>query len=314
MKSATAITLALLAWSTLGRAQAPSAMAKLGYPQMIVYNAKIVTMDDDSFEPRVGRIVQAMAVRDGKILSTGSNNDVRALAGPQTKILDLKGRTVLPGFTSTHEHPTSWAFVDPHAFLHVLPGDDVVITRWMDFKPPKEQLAQFDSTMREAVSKAKPGQWIMIEFNLGPDWQLQGPLGETINSSIKKEYLDVLAPNNPVIVKDGFIGAIVNQKAYDALHAVHPALLPAGPVPYANPVEGPNSFQTDRWFEPDAMFQGKLPVLADVLKSELELWASWGSRPSALRLIRTIFFRHWIISIDEERCPAALDGATWARL
>ena len=50
---------------------------RLGYPQMIVYNGKIVTMDDGSFESRVGTIVQAMAIRDGRILATGSNADIR---------------------------------------------------------------------------------------------------------------------------------------------------------------------------------------------------------------------------------------------
>ncbi len=39
-----------------------------------------------------------MAIRDKKVLAVGSNSDIRALAGPDTKIIDLKGRTVVPGF------------------------------------------------------------------------------------------------------------------------------------------------------------------------------------------------------------------------
>src|SRR5262245_51255641 len=80
--------------------------ARLGYPELVIYNGKIVSMDDTSFEPRVGTIAQAMAVRDSKILALGSDSDIRGLAGPQTRQIDLKGRTVLPGLMMTHEHPT----------------------------------------------------------------------------------------------------------------------------------------------------------------------------------------------------------------
>ena len=65
----------LICWIFLSArswAQSPPVAAQLGYPQMIVYNGKVVTMDDDSFESRVGTIVQAMAIRDGKILATGT--------------------------------------------------------------------------------------------------------------------------------------------------------------------------------------------------------------------------------------------------
>jgi len=137
-------------------------------------------------------------------------------------------------------------------------------------------LALFEPMMQEALSKAKPGQWIMITFNYGTDYEWSSQLRTIFQQSIKREWLDQMATNNPVVVKDGFINAVVNQKAYDALHAVHPAFLPAGPVPYINPGEGPHGFSTDRWFEPDAMFQGKLPQLAAILRNELELWTGWG--------------------------------------
>ncbi len=86
--------------------QQPDVASKLGYPDLVIYNAKIVTMDDPSFESTVGTIVQAMAVREEKILATGSTAEIRALAGPQTQQIDLRGRTVLPSFIMTHEHPT----------------------------------------------------------------------------------------------------------------------------------------------------------------------------------------------------------------
>src|SRR5690242_5105541 len=96
-------------------AQQAGIAGKLGYPQMIVHNAKIVTVDDPSFTNNVGTIAQAMAIRDGKVLALGTNAEMLALAGPQTKKIDLKGRTVLPSFILTHEHPTDWSFQEPRA-------------------------------------------------------------------------------------------------------------------------------------------------------------------------------------------------------
>src|SRR3990172_4075567 len=171
MRAKVALILGLMVASNLVWAQGNNVAAKLGYPQTIIYNAKIVTMDDASFTAQAGTIAQAMAIRDDKILSTGTNADIRALAGPQTKQIDLKGRTVLPNFIMTHEHPTDWAFQEPRAITHVLPNDDVIIHLWMPNLPPKEQLARFEPMMSAAISKAKPGQWIFLSFNYGPDYE-----------------------------------------------------------------------------------------------------------------------------------------------
>lgn len=238
---------------------------RLGYPQMIVYNGKIVTMDDDSFESRVGTIVQAMAIRDGRILATGSSAEIRALAGPKTKVIDAKGRTVLPSFIMTHEHPTDWVFQEPRAITHVLPNDNLVIHRWLPNLPPKNQLAQFDSTLRDAVSKSKPGQWILLSFNWGPEYEWSMEMGTLFGNSIKREYLNQLAPNNPVKVKDGFLTSVINQKVVDALAEVHPdlAALSQGD-PFLREVE------------PDVMFRNKTPLLAELLKAEMQLWVSYG--------------------------------------
>ena len=70
----------------------------LGYPDTIVYNANIITMDDASFSSSPGTIAEAMAIRDDKILALGSSKQMRSLAGPDTSQVDLNGRTVLPGF------------------------------------------------------------------------------------------------------------------------------------------------------------------------------------------------------------------------
>jgi len=253
----------------------------ISYPQTIVYNGKIVTMNDKSFTANVGIIAQAMAIRDGKILETGSNADIRALAGPQTKQIDVKGRTVLPSFILTHEHPTDWAFIEPQAFRHVLPNDDVIISRWLPNLTPKEQIARFDGIMKEAVGKAKPGQWIRVIPNWGPDYEWATEMQPLFNKSITKEYLDQLAPNNPVTVKNGFIGVMANGKAVEEFRKVHPDPQYYGPDQrYKNEVDqvkrARDRGSLGRPLDPDAMLHGKLPILAEILKAELELWASYG--------------------------------------
>src|ERR1700756_1719664 len=85
------------AWS-----QNANVAGELGYPDMILYNGKVVTMDDSSFGPEVGTSRQAMAVRNGRILMTGTSAQIQALAGSKTVKIDLKGREVLPSFTHTH--------------------------------------------------------------------------------------------------------------------------------------------------------------------------------------------------------------------
>ena len=67
-------------------------------PDLVLLNGKIVTVDPKE------SIVQALAVKFGRILSSGSGDDVEPMIGRETRVIDLKGRTVLPGFIDTHGH------------------------------------------------------------------------------------------------------------------------------------------------------------------------------------------------------------------
>ena len=70
----------------------------LAYPEMVLYNGQILTVDD-SFT-----IAEAVAVRGNKFLALGTNQRIRAMAGPETRQIDLRGKTVIPGFIDTHYH------------------------------------------------------------------------------------------------------------------------------------------------------------------------------------------------------------------
>ena len=66
---------------------------------LILLHGKIVTVDQNF------TIVEAVAIKKDKIIAVGSNKEIRKLADKQTKIVDLKGKTVIPGLIDAHAHP-----------------------------------------------------------------------------------------------------------------------------------------------------------------------------------------------------------------
>src|SRR5207237_7821199 len=83
-----------------GRSLVTAGINGLDYapPDMVLFNGKIATQDSKR------SIVQAIAIRDGNVLATGTNDQMKALAGKHTRSLDLGGRTVLPGLLDGHLH------------------------------------------------------------------------------------------------------------------------------------------------------------------------------------------------------------------
>lgn len=86
-------------------------------PDLILHNAKIVTVDEKF------TIVQAMAIKDGKILKTGSNEEVLKTKGTNTVVKDVAGKTVLPGLIDSHVHPAGAAM---HEFDHPIPAFETI--------------------------------------------------------------------------------------------------------------------------------------------------------------------------------------------
>jgi len=92
----------------------------IAFPDLILYNGKIITVDDYSLSNSLGRTVQAMAVREELIQALGASDQILRLAGPPTRKVDLRGRTVIPGMIQTHQH------------LH-----DSAVSRWTRENPEK---------------------------------------------------------------------------------------------------------------------------------------------------------------------------------
>ncbi len=66
---------------------------------LLLINGRIKTMDSSN------PLVEAVAIRNGVVVATGSNADVRTAAAPRSVEIDLAGRTATPGLNDAHAHP-----------------------------------------------------------------------------------------------------------------------------------------------------------------------------------------------------------------
>ena len=98
------VAIVMLAGQALRAQVSPAVAARLGFPQTIFYNGKIVSMDDPGYNTNPGRIYQAMAVKKGRIMGLGTTEQIRAMANSATKVIDVGGLTVLPGIVESHIH------------------------------------------------------------------------------------------------------------------------------------------------------------------------------------------------------------------
>lgn len=104
-------------------------------PDTILLDGKIVTADERN------TIHQALAVRDGRIVALGKSAAIKRLAGRQTRVVDLGGRTVIPGLIDSHMHAIRAALSY---------GTEV---HWFGTKSIEEALGR----LRDAARAAKPG-------------------------------------------------------------------------------------------------------------------------------------------------------------
>ncbi len=234
---------------------------------MIIYNGKLITMDDEGFNNQTGTIAEAMAVRDDTILAVGSNQEIRRLAGPDTEQIDLNGRAVLPGMILTHEHPTDWAWVEPLALNHVFPeGNDHMVIKFLE-GDAQTQLDTWDDVLAEAVREADPGQWILLSSDWGANFEYMPELFPTFLPAITTERMDAIAPNNPVRVKNAWVDGLVNTAALNEAKRVFPE----------QRVEGRgNRGPTGRQLEPDVILHNKVHLNAELLRAVMEMWAAHG--------------------------------------
>ena len=240
----------------------------VSYPDMILHNGKIATMDDKNRSSNPGTVVQALAIREGKILASGTNQQMLALKGPQTKIVDLKGRTVVPGIIDTHSH----------LFDYALDAQEQTAVRTRVRSKPGETWDSIKKRTLEAVkdmvAKKKPGEWVALDLpreGAGADGKnMDGIVAARRGLIVSRNELDAVGPNNPVYLKVRTT-SIVNSKAMDLVRSIW-----AGPMePDLMREDGFSSNTLNRIIGSDFLV-GSLEQLAQHYKEENLRWASYG--------------------------------------
>jgi predicted amidohydrolase YtcJ len=172
----------------------------LAYPDLIVYNGKVVTMDDKSFglNTSIGTVGQAMAVREGKILAVGTTGRVLQMAGPKTDKIDLMGRMVMPGIINTHDHIhndaiDAWIGQHPEAERENMSYYSVPLGR-----SEAETIQAITFAVKEHVRTTQPGRWALITVGAGEN--SSKAVIFMASKKVTKQMLDNLAPQHPLMV------------------------------------------------------------------------------------------------------------------
>ena len=151
----------------------------------------------------------AAAVRDGKLAALGKDADVRKLAGKSTRIIDLGGRTVIPGLIDSHLH----------AIRAALSFSTEV--NWIGARSLKEALGR----ITQASHTMKPGSWLIVAggWNVDQFAEKRRPT---------QAELIAAAPDNPVYVQLAYGWVMMTPLAYQALHMTSsPDGSVSGPTP-----------------------------------------------------------------------------------
>ena len=167
-------------------------------PDTILVDGKIVSVDAQSSTH------EALAVRDGKIVAIGRSADVRKLAGPGTRTIDLAGRTVIPGLIDSHMHATRAAL----SFSTEV--------NWIG----AASLADALSRLQKAARAAKPGAWLVV---VTPPATLDA---FPEHRRPTQAELIAAAPDNPVYVQLAYGWGMLTPLGFKTLNITSDADLP----------------------------------------------------------------------------------------
>jgi predicted amidohydrolase YtcJ len=149
-------------------------------PDLILINGRVITVD------RSFTIAEGVAIAGDRITTTGNEDQLRAMAGPTTRIVDLKGHTVIPGLMDNHLHGAGGG-----------PGVDLSRAR---------SLGDVYAALAARVKQARPDDIILSNS----DWH-EAQLKE--QRLPLRDELDKIAPQNPVVLVRGGHEYILNSAA-----------------------------------------------------------------------------------------------------
>ncbi len=157
---------------------APASAQTAPPADLILKNGKVVTIDSNF------SIAQAIAIAGERIAAVGTNEAMAAHTSPATRVIDLKGRTVVPGLTDGHAH------MDREALRSVFPS----LGRVRSIRDIQDKIA-------ELARGKKPGEWI-VTMPIGEPpyyFDLPGMIAEKRWPT--RQDLDQAAPHNPVYIR-----------------------------------------------------------------------------------------------------------------
>ncbi len=161
---------------------------------LVITNAKVITVDEDF------SIKEAVAVKEGKILAVGTSDDIKAFIGSNTKVLNLKGKPLLPGINESHMHAPFFGASRPPLALDLT-------------YPTVKSISDIVAALEQKVTEVEPGEWIR-----GFGWD-QGSLEECKNDPSRlprRSDIDPVSPNNPVVLTDFSVHTLLaNGKALE---------------------------------------------------------------------------------------------------
>ncbi len=240
----------------------------ISYPDTIVHNGKVYTMDDKSNSANAGTVVEALAIRDGKILLSGTNKQILSLRGPQTKIIDAKGRTVVPGIIDTHSHLFDYAM---DSLGEASPRTRIKAEQNDTWESVKQKTLE---AVRREAAKRKAGEWIALDLPrqaIGKDGKPMDAVQAAMRSQVvTRAELDKASPNNPVYLRTR-TSSITNGKAQELIRAGWHGRM----EPNLMRDDGFSSNTINRMVLSDHLI-GNIEKLAQIYKEENLRWASYG--------------------------------------
>lgn len=163
----------------------------------VLFNGKVITVDSEF------SIAEAIAITDGRIALVGSDREIRELADPDTTLIDLSGKTVVPGFIDTHPH-----------MIHVGSGAANVVLAEV------ESIADILQLIADRVATTPEGEWIRTS-SIGNPRNVRALPGALQEHRWPTRYdLDKVAPDNPVYIPTPWGGpkpAVLNSLALELL-------------------------------------------------------------------------------------------------
>ena len=164
-----------------GAAQGPlqiPARAGTSAADLILTNGKIITVDP------AFTIAQAIAIAGDRILAVGPDAAMAAMAGPATRVVDLKGKAVIPGITDGHAH------MDREALRNVFPA-----------LGPVRSIRDIQYRIAELARAKQPGEWIVTMPIGDPPYYFDVPESLAEKRWPTRQELDAAAPANPVFIR-----------------------------------------------------------------------------------------------------------------